>query len=383
MTSDVTEREAAPKADSAQANAGQANTAQGAPVIADESKPSEVTYSQSGGLVALLARLNISVALTSYQSGLLYMLGRNPKGGLHLHQCGMPKPMGVKHEADGSLTLACGYQILRMENVLKPDQRVNQLFDRCYVPRTVHVTGSLDAHDVGLDGAGNPIFVNTRYNCLATVDPKHSFREIWRPSFITDLVQEDRCHLNGLAMNGNEPAYVTAVSRSNTIDGWRDRRSDGGVVIDVKKNVVVCEGLSMPHSPRLHNGKLWVLNSGTGELGTVEGVETGRGRFVPHTFLPGFTRGLAFAGNFAFVGLSRPRYKRFEGLDLDRRLKETDSEPWTGMQVIDLNSGRCAEWFRIDGSVAELYDVEVVPGAACPMTVNPTSSEIAQLITHA
>ena len=198
-----------------------------------------------------------------------------------------------------------------------------------YVPRTLHITGQLDAHDVGVTSDGDPIFVNTRFNCLATVDARHSFREIWRPSFITELVDEDRCHLNGLAMQNGKPAYVTAVSRSNTIDGWRDRRMDGGIVIDVASGEIVCEGLSMPHSPRIHNGELWVLNAGTGEFGVVEGLRDGKGKgtFVPRIFCPGFLRGLDFIGNFAFAGLSKPRYARFEGLALDQRLKDTDSEP--------------------------------------------------------
>ena len=168
------------------------------------------------------------------------------------------------------MVLSAGAQLIRLENILEADQRINQLYDACFMPRTQNVTGQLDAHDVGVDADGRILFVNTRYNCLATVSERHSFEEVWRPSFITELVDEDRCHLNGLAMRDGKPAFVTAVSKSNTIDGWRDRRADGGVVIDVESGAIVCEGLSMPHSPRWHDGKLWVLNSGTGDLGYVE-----------------------------------------------------------------------------------------------------------------
>lgn len=212
--------------------------------------------------------------------------------GAHLHQSAMDKPMGIWVEDDNSFTLSAGYQIMRFKNGLEPDQRVNQQFDACFVPRETYFTGELDAHDIGIDGNGRPIFINTRFNCLAATDPRHSFREVWRPPFISALVDEDRCHLNGLAMDNGEAAYVTAVSRSDTIDGWRDRRDNGGVVIDVRSNKIVCEGLSMPHSPRLHNGELWILNSGTGELGVVEGAAKGKGKFVPRVFCPGFARGL-------------------------------------------------------------------------------------------
>jgi len=351
------------------------------PKIQAAAATNEVTYSQSGGLARRLAQLDISIAFSSYQSGFLYTLGRKADAGLHLHRCAVPKPMGLCFDPQQGLTLAAAHEILRMPNILDPGQKVERLFDACYVPRTSHFTGTLDAHDVGLGADGQPIFVNTQFNCLATVDARHSFKALWCPPFITALVAEDRCHLNGLAMRGNQPAYVSAVSRSDTIDGWRDRRADGGVIIDVAKNHIICSGLSMPHSPRLHRGQLWVLNSGTGELGVVEDAATGAGRFVPKVFCPGFLRGLAFHGNYAIVGLSKPRHQRFEGLALEARLAAADSAPWCGLQIIDLTSFTCVDWFRMDGAISELYDVAVLPGIACPMTLGAGSPERLTLLT--
>lgn len=347
---------------------------------------SKVDYSVSGGLVALLTRHNISIAITSYQSGLLYLIGRNKDNGINIHQAAMPKPMGLHFDAKNGLVMSANHQILRFDNVLNEGQAINHMFDTCYVPRTVHVTGRLDAHDIGVDADGEIYFVNTRFNCIATLSNRHSFKTYWKPSFISEVVDEDRCHLNGMAMENGRPKYATAVSRSNTIDGWRDRRADGGVVIDIESGEIICEGLSMPHSPRIHDGKLWLLNSGTGELGYVE-MPDGKsgtkkmGKFVPKAFCPGFVRGLRFIGNMAFVGLSKPRYKRFEGLALDDRLKEADSEAWCGVQVIDLETGRCVDWFRIDGAIGELYDVEILPQTRIPMAASPFSDESANLIT--
>lgn len=351
-------------------------------VTVSAASPQTTTFSQSAGLVARLGALRTSLLFSSYQSGLLYMLGRKPDGGAHLHQSAMAKPMGLCVEASGSFTLSAGFQIMRFQNGLDANERVNGLFDACYVARETCNTGELDAHDIGIDKDGRAIFVNTRFNCLATPDPRHSFRDVWRPSFITALIDEDRCHLNGLAMEDGQAAYVTAVSQSDTIDGWRDRRDSGGVVIDVRSNEVICTGLSMPHSPRLHNGELWVLNSGTGELGVVEGAASGKGKFIPRVFCPGFARGLAFKDGFAFVGLSKPRYQRFEGLALDQRLADADSAPWCGIQIIDLAKGACVDWFRIDGAVSEIYDVALLEGHACPMSIGPTAPEMAKFITH-
>jgi uncharacterized protein (TIGR03032 family) len=344
----------------------------------ETAKAPTVKYSISGGFIPLLAKLNISVAATSYQSGKFYLLGRNPKGGLMLNERLFPKAMGL-HVEGNTLILATLFQIQRFENVLEKNQFINHTYDACYVPRMTFTTGVLDAHDVGLLENGEIIFVNTHYNCLAITSSRHSFTPVWKPPFISQIVGEDRCHLNGLAMQDGRPRYATAVSKSDTIDGWRDRRAGGGIVIDVETGQIVCKGLSMPHSPRLFKDKLWVLNSGTGELGWVDKKKS---RFQALTFCPGFVRGLAFHGRYAFVGLSKPRYERFEGLALDAKLKEADSEPWCGVQVIDMETSACVEWFRIDGAIAEIYDVAVVPRVSCPMSLGFASDEIKGLITH-
>ena len=366
------------------------------------SPPQTVTYSASPGLAGWLGGTRTTVALTSYQSGKFYLIGANPKGGLMVHERFYKKAMGVcvpgrlgrdsdSNGGDGNtLLLATLNQIVRFEDVLEADQRINHLYDACFVPRVSWTTGSVDLHDVGMGADGRPLFVVTAYNCIATVSDRHSFRPVWKPSFISSIVQEDRCHLNGMAMGeGDEattPRYATACSRSDTIDGWRDRRADGGVVIDVQTNEIVCSGLSMPHSPRLHDGQLYVLNSGTGELGRVNLDRDPAEAFEPVAFCPGFVRGLGFGrdaggASLAIVGLSKPRYERFEGLALDERLRNADSEPWCGVQVIDLATGSVKHWFRIDGAIAELYDVCAVPNTLCAMAVGHAGPEINTLVT--
>ena len=337
----------------------------------------------SPGLSAFLGANRIGLAISSYQSGKFYLLGQNVNGGLLVDERFFRKAMGICVPDKDTLLLATLFQLIKFKNVLEPDQQVNHVFDTCYVPREIFVTGELDAHDVGQLADGRIVFVNTLYNCLATPSARHSFTPIWKPPFISKIVKEDRCHLNGLAMAEGVPRYVTAVSKSDTIDGWRDRRFDGGIVIDVQSGKIVIGGLSMPHSPRVYAGKLWVLNSGTGELGFIEpAAKAADAKFHVVAFCPGFVRGLAFHGKYAFVGLSKPRYQRFEGLALDKKLAETDSEPWCGVQVIDLDTGTCVHWFRIDGPVGELYDVGVVPGVLRPMSLSFASSEILGLITH-
>lgn len=342
-----------------------------------------VKYSMSPGLPAFLGSERITLAVSSYQSGKFYLIGQNVDGGLLVHERFFHKAMGICVADRDTILLATLFQIVKFRNVLGREQTINDLHDACYVPRELFITGELDVHDIGLMKDGGIVFVNTLYNCLATTSERHSFTPLWKPSFISKIVKEDRCHLNGLAMEAGVPRYVTAVSRSDTVDGWRDRRANGGIVIDVPSGAVVLGGLSMPHSPRVYRGRLWLLNSGTGEIGWIErGALAEDGRFQVLAFCPGFVRGLAFHGKYAFVGLSKPRYERFEGLPLDRRLAEADSEPWCGVQIIDLDTGACVHWFRIDGSVTELYDLGVVPDAVRPMALGFTTDEILNLITH-
>lgn len=352
-------------------------------IVARHQKPktAEICYSGSAGLPSLLRQLNISIAATSYQSNRLYLLGQNSKGGLNVDQQFFRKAMGLNFQGE-ALTLVTLDAIYRLENVLRADQVMGNTFTHCYLPRTAHFTGMLDAHDVGITNQNDIMFVNTRYNCIAAISNVHSFKLVWKPTFISEIIAEDRCHLNGMAMQDGELRYVTAVSKTDIIDGWRGHRVDGGVVIDVEKNEIICEGLSMPHSPRIHGDRLWLLNSGTGELGWVEPKTNRRaGKFNPVCFCPGFVRGLSFYDHYAIVGLSRPRTGWFKDFKLLKTLTETQREAWCGVQIIDLNTGECAQWFRIDGKIGEIYDVAVLPNVPCAKSISFSTNEATNAIT--
>jgi len=329
---------------------------------------------------AWLAASGSSLAFTTYQAGKLFLLGTRPEGQLSVFERSFARCMGIAVSQDGrSLALAMQHQLHRFDNVLPPGQTSPAGYDALYAPHAAWVTGAVDAHDVGFDADGRPLFVNTLFSCLSAVSDDHSFRPVWMPPFVSRLAPEDRCHLNGLAMEGANPRYVTAISRSDVADGWRDRRRDGGVVIDVETSEIVASGLSMPHSPRLHGGKLWLLNSGTGELGY---VEPNSGRFEPIAFCPGYARGLAFVDRHAVVGLSLQRENRtFGGLDLEDQLARRDVEPRCGLAVFDLASGDMTGWVRIEGVVRELYDVAFLPGVRRPSAIGFKGDEIRHVIS--
>jgi protein O-GlcNAc transferase len=326
-----------------------------------------------------LAQEQIGIAYSTYQTDRLTLLGVNKETGRFSgFERSFGRAMGLFAQGN-RLYLGTKYQIWQFENALEPGQ-LHDGYDKLYIPRVGYTTGDLDVHDIVVDGNGQVVFVSTMLNCLATLSASHSCKPLWKPPFISRFINEDRCHLNGLALVDGFPRYVTACSQSDVVDGWRDRRVSGGCVIDILNNEIVVRGLSMPHSPRFYQGKLWILNSGTGELGT---VDLQAGRFEPLTFCPGFLRGLAFWKNWAIVGLSKPRHgnKSFSGLPLDEMLKQKDADPRCGLMVIDLTSGAIAHWYQIEGMVTELYDVLVLPGVQRPMLLGFQTQEIAQLIS--
>ena len=331
----------------------------------------------SRGLAGWLAANRVSLAITSYQSGRVYLVGSDKQGRVSFFERIFERAMGVVGNAQ-RIYLGSLYQLWRFENVLRSNEVIHGQYDKCYVPRNAQTIGDLDIHELGIRSNGKVVFVNTKYSCLAELSPTHSFKAIWKPKFVSKLAPEDRCHLNGLAMVDGKPKYVTAVCRSDTVDGWRDRRHDGGVVIDIETDEVVCEGMSMPHSPRWANGKLWVLNAGTGQLGWVDFASK---KFVPLAFFPGFLRGLSIIGNVAAVGLSKPRNQRFEGLQLDEELRKRDSDPWCGVQIVSLTNGDVSNWIRFEGDITEIFDISFLPDVRNPMMIGLRTSEIRDLIT--
>jgi uncharacterized protein (TIGR03032 family) len=327
--------------------------------------------------VSWLIEQNISLAFSTYQSGKVFLVGHNVKNELSLFERTFDRPMGMWSDGE-TLLLSNLYQLYRFQNVLKEGEDADG-YDRLYVPQVSYITGDIDIHDLAMSEEGQIVFANTLFSCLATVSEKNSFKPLWQPAFINDLQAEDRCHLNGMAMKDGEAAYVTAIAQSNVADGWREHRGTGGVVIDVANNEIILDGLSMPHSPRWHNGKLWLANSGTGEFGY---VDVKKGHFEPVVFCPGYIRGVAFHGDFAILGLSRPRdNKTFNGLALDARLEKEKISARSGLVVVDLKTGGMPHALYAEGFISELYDVITLPDVQRPSMIGFRNDQIRRVLS--
>lgn len=354
------------------------NTSAVANAIPHSPQSPQLEITSSRHFSAWLSEQHLSLVFSTYQAGKLFFIGLQPDGKLSVFERTLERCMGLCATQD-TLWVSTLYQLWKFENALKPGQ-IHQAYDRLYIPQMSYVTGDLDIHDIVIPaGSDAPVFVNTLFSCLGSPSATHSFVARWQPSFISKLAAEDRCHLNGLTLRDGQLAHATAISQSDVADGWRDHRVSGGCVIDIASNEIIATELSMPHSPRWYKGRLWLLNSGQGEFGY---LDLERGQFEPVTFCPGYLRGLAFAGDFAIVGLSEPRHnKSFQGLPLDKRLTEKGALPRCGLGVIDLRSGDLIHTLRIEGVIEELYDVVVLPGVQRPMSIGFRSDEIRRVVT--
>jgi hypothetical protein len=376
------------------------------PSPAQPDEPSPLRSVHTTSFPAILNELGSSLAVTTYQAGKLVIL-RSDGGVINTHFRAFNKPMGLA-VGRGRLAIGTAIDVWEFRNVpavaskLKPPEK----HDACFLPRSAHVTGDIQIHELAYVEAGSrergagsseqpatgdsPLhaprsslptdtrhptpdtfrdelwFVNTRFSCLATHDPDHSFAPVWRPRFISQLTPDDRCHLNGIGLVDGRPRWVTALGETDTAGGWRENKKNGGILIDIDSNEVVARGLSMPHSPRWHAGRLWLLESGTGSLGY---VDLKNGRYEPIVHLDGFTRGLEMIGNLALIGLSQVRETAvFSGIQITERLQET--ERTCGVWVVDIERGQVIAFLKFEEAVQEIFAVALLPGMRFPDLIN-------------
>lgn len=326
---------------------------------ATDAKTSPLRSQHTKNLPKVLKEMGISLLVSTYQAGKLIVV-REDNDKLNTHFRMFRKPMGMAAD-DKRMALGTNNAVQYFFNMKDAAKRLEPVgrHDAAFLQRTTHVTGNIDIHEMAWVGDELWI-VNTKFCCLCTVDPAHNFVPRWRPPFITALAPEDRCHLNGLALRDGRLKYVTALGETDTPNGWRENKANGGIIMDIDTNEPVCRGLSMPHSPRWYANKLWVLESGNGSLATVD-PENGELRTVVE--LPGFTRGLDFYGPLAFVGLSQIRETAaFGSLPITERLTDRICGVW----VVNIKTEKVLGFLRFEGNVQEIFAVQVLQGIRFP-----------------
>jgi uncharacterized protein (TIGR03032 family) len=337
-------------------------TREAAPPPPPPPKPVAFNFTQSGSFAPLLKQLGVSLWVTTYQANKLLVL-REQQGGLSILVRSFERPMGLAADAR-RIALGTRDSVWHFRNApdIAPQVEPAGLHDACFIPRSSQVTGDIGIHEVcwGGEKSDELWLVNTRFSCLCTLHPDYSFVPRWTPPFISALAAQDRCHLNGLAMVEGSPRYVTALGQTDTRGGWRASKARGGCLMSVPDGRMIQRELCMPHSPRWHEGKLWVLESGTGKLLQVD-PQSGESHAVVE--LSGFARGLAFCGPYAFIGLSKIRpTSAMDGVPLAQRRSELKS----GVAVVDLRTNQIIASVDFETAVEEVFDVQILAGQCFP-----------------
>src|SRR4030095_9468457 len=97
----------------------------------------------SRGLAGWLSASRMSLAITSYQTGRLYLVGSDTQGRVSFFERIFERAMGIVGNAQ-RLYLGGLYQLWRFENVLRSNETIHGQFDKCYVPRNAQTIDELE-----------------------------------------------------------------------------------------------------------------------------------------------------------------------------------------------------------------------------------------------
>lgn len=310
------------------------------------------------GLARFVCGLDLSLFVSTYTAGRIFAIGHDGYGTLRVLPVHMPRPMGVAfHGSRMAVATLRDIQVFFAHEEAGRNLPFSfQQFQTFYTPRISYYTGPLDIHDLYLTSKGM-LAVATKFSCLATFTTETSFKPIWTPKFITELRPEDRCHLNGLAMDGEVPAYVTMLGTGDRAGSWREKITTGGQIVRVADHEVLSAGLGMPHNPRLVGNRLYFLESAKGHLAYLD-LETGQKHVVAE--LGRFVRGLVLVGQTAVVAYSKLRATSSTFAKLQGVVRGDTS----GILGVDLLTG--TELFNAEflEGVDEVYDVQARPGGS-------------------
>jgi uncharacterized protein (TIGR03032 family) len=359
-----------------------ANVAAGADVTAAQMDPRLLAFKETGGFFDLLAAQNFSLLVSREYEHLLLALDGGPEGP-HQSPFPLPHPSGFCFDpASRELVVSSTrtpniliwftpFEDLPASREIRPPDMAPPAGETLFLPRKArYLPGSLSIHDL-VRMNGQYFATITGHNFLGRLSIEAGFERIWWPAALdalgTEAFDKNYFQLNSVAAGGSpEASFYTAFADITAgVKPWQAGYGprEKGVVFSGRTRVPILRGLTCPHSAKLNGGKLWLCNSGFGTIGYVDGYEThdpSRTRYVPVARAPGFTRGLAFAGDLMFVGLSKviPQYEPYApGLEA--------STTCCGIWVFDRRTGREVASLRWPEGY-QIYDLQLLPGVKRP-----------------
>ncbi len=311
---------------------------------AGEVAPSALRARVRGSFWEILAELRVRLLVSREYEHLVVALGVEADRP-SISYLPMPHPSGIAVDrARGIVHVASTRnpnQVYDLQPVVGEEARLDVdrgiPLGRPLVPvRSRFFPGSLYMHDLAIVGGrlhGNAV----GQNAVVELGPASGYRRVWWPRCIEGpdgpVFGRNHLQLNSIAAGPTiRDSFFSAstdeVTRARP--GHRNFRVDRrGVVFSGRTREPIARGLTRPHSTRLRRGGVWVDDSG---YGTLCAVRDGRPEVVAH--LPGWTRGLCFVRDVAFVGTSRvlPRFHHYApGLDVDSSR--------CGIHAVDVRTG--------------------------------------------
>ena len=320
----------------------------------------------------LLLKLNCTIAISTYQAGKLVFISAKDEDSLSQLPRNFNKAMGIAEDYENQkIAVACRDEIILFKNskeLANYYPKAPNKYDALYMPRVTYHTGAVDIHDLSFGLNGKLFAVNTLFSCIIEIDDNYSFKPIWAPPQIDKITSEDRCHLNGMAMLNGKPKYATAFNNGNTPQSWRDNITSSGVVYDIDQNQIICQGLAMPHTPRIFNNELYVLQSATGELTK---INTKDGSYEVIVKIDGFIRGMSLHNDYLFIGISKLRKNSstFGKLDFAKNANQA------GIIIVHLPTKSISGKINYLNSLDEIYDVHILKNKRRPNILNTLTGD--------
>lgn len=312
------------------------------------------TCKPSPNFAELLTQFEGSIALSTFQAGKLCILSAKDE-----HFCSsllrtFPNCMGFDILED-ELVISSANALCFFKNQPSLQESYpfgNGKYDAIFHEFRRELTGRIDAHDVVLTKSAAYI-VYTHGNAVYK-SKDGVLKEFWKPPFIQNNALEDRCHINGLCMVNEQPKYVSMLGTQNEKDSWRKTLPTGGAIMDIETNEFVIQDLSMPHSPRMYNNQLLVLESARECLVAID-LETGTKTDIAN--IPGFLRGMHIVGDYAIIGSSKLRKNSsiFNGLPIaNKNIK-------AGVYIVYIPTGAIVGHSLYENTVDEIFEVKRLP----------------------
>lgn len=345
----------------------------------------------SENLAEILTRLKTTLAVSlEYEHTLVLVYAK--KNRLYLHYLEIPHPSGIFFDGTyltvsstrspnqllffralpknfRSEILPSKLQNLRSSE-FKPQE--SRLQTPLLLPvKSLFLPGQFSVHDVVKMGEGLYV-VATGVNFVARVSAEGGFERVWHPKCLDRLGKKafttNYLQLNSIARGRTlRECFFTGFSDQPTqAKPWKTGYGPKhkGVVFEGSSRETIYRGLTCPHSIRRRNGKLWLCDSGMGEVGI---LDPKRSRYTEVAKLQGFTRGLTFLGPYAIVGISKviPKYEPYAP-GLDPRKSQC------GIAVVNLKTGS-VEATLIWKNGFQVYDVQTLDGLTSALL--PANSE--------